>query len=139
MPNRPQYIAIWLGLTRVGLIVSLINTNLTGGSLAHAINIVAPRHVIVSAELADTFAAVLPKLTSTLQIWICGEAAHGFRCLDHALELETADPLSASEHRPPLITDRALYIYTSGTTGMPKAAERQPFSAHAMELIGLPA
>lgn len=127
MPNRPQYIAIWLGLTRIGLIVSLLNTNLTGDSLAHAVNIVAPRHVIVSAELADAFAAVLPKLTSGIQIWASGEAAHGFERLDHALTLESADPLSASEHRPPLITDRALYIYTSGTTGMPKAANVSHF------------
>ena len=42
MPNCPQYVAIWLGITRVGGIVSLLNTNLTGESLAHAINIVAP-------------------------------------------------------------------------------------------------
>src|SRR5215469_998964 len=29
MPNCPDYLAIWLGLTRVGLIVSLLNTSLT--------------------------------------------------------------------------------------------------------------
>jgi fatty-acyl-CoA synthase len=127
MPNRPQYIAIWLGLTRIGLIVSLINTNLTGDSLAHAINIVAPRRVIVSAELADTFAAVLPMLTSGMQISSYGEDTHGFERLDHALELELTDPLSASAHQPPRITDHALYIYTSGTTGMPKAANVSHF------------
>ena len=30
MSNRPEYMAIWLGLTRVGVVVSLINTNLRG-------------------------------------------------------------------------------------------------------------
>ena len=30
MPNRPEYLAIWLGLTRVGIVVALINTNLRG-------------------------------------------------------------------------------------------------------------
>jgi fatty-acyl-CoA synthase len=127
MPNRPQYVAIWLGLTRVGLIVSLLNTNLSGDSLAHAINIVAPRHVIVSAELTVTLAAVLPRLASGIRIWSYGEDVHGFQRLDHALELEATDPLSALERRPPLITDRALYIYTSGTTGMPKAANVSHF------------
>src|SRR6266481_5570208 len=39
MPNCPEYIAIWLGITRVGGIVSLLNTNLVGDSLVHAINI----------------------------------------------------------------------------------------------------
>ena len=51
MPNRPEYMAIWLGITSVGGVVSLINTQLRGPSLAHCIDIVAPKHVIVAAEL----------------------------------------------------------------------------------------
>lgn len=35
MPNCPEYLAVWLGITRVGCIVSLLNTNLMGDSLAH--------------------------------------------------------------------------------------------------------
>ena len=53
MPNRPEYMAIWLGITQVGGVVALLNTNLTGASLAHCINIVAPKHIIVAAELID--------------------------------------------------------------------------------------
>ena len=33
MPNRPEYLAIWLGVTRVGGVVALLNTNLAGQSL----------------------------------------------------------------------------------------------------------
>ncbi|HXY89357.1 MAG TPA: AMP-binding protein, partial [Xanthobacteraceae bacterium] len=51
MPNRPEYVAIWLGVTRVGGIVALLNTNLVGASLAHCISIVEPKHVIVDGEL----------------------------------------------------------------------------------------
>src|SRR6267378_2599583 len=47
MPNRPEYIAIWLGITRFGGAVSLPNTNLGGPALAHCINLVAPKHIIV--------------------------------------------------------------------------------------------
>src|ERR1700686_4878995 len=35
MPNRPEYLAIWLGVTRVGGIVSLIKSGLTGAALPH--------------------------------------------------------------------------------------------------------
>src|SRR5271165_4797910 len=35
MTNRPEYMAIWLGITSVGVVVSLLNTNLAGASLAH--------------------------------------------------------------------------------------------------------
>ena len=45
MGNRPEYMAIWLGITSVGVIVSLLNTNLTGPSLAHCIRTVSPRHI----------------------------------------------------------------------------------------------
>ena len=40
MPNRPEYLAIWLGFARVGGIVALINTNLRGEALAHCLDIV---------------------------------------------------------------------------------------------------
>ena len=40
MPNRPEYLAIWLGLTSAGVVVALINTELRGHSLAHCIDIV---------------------------------------------------------------------------------------------------
>ena len=39
MTNRPEYMAIWLGITRVGGVVSLLNTNLTGLALAHCISL----------------------------------------------------------------------------------------------------
>ena len=64
MPNCPEYVAIWLGITRVGGMVSLLNTNLVGDSLAHAINIVEPKHVIVGATLVEAFASVVPKTIS---------------------------------------------------------------------------
>ena len=37
MPNRPEYMAVWLGITRVGGVVALLNTNL-GGTLAGALH-----------------------------------------------------------------------------------------------------
>jgi fatty-acyl-CoA synthase len=43
MPNRREYMAIWLGLTSVGVVVSLINTQLDGCSLAHCTDVVAPK------------------------------------------------------------------------------------------------
>src|ERR1700693_5569922 len=70
MPNCPEYLAIWLGITRVGAIVSLLNSNLVGDALAHAINIVAPKHVIVSAALVDVFDGVVTRLPPGIQRWV---------------------------------------------------------------------
>src|ERR1700676_3523560 len=55
MPNRPEYMAVWLGITRVGGVVALLNTNLAGALLAHSIAAVAPTHIIVDASLREAF------------------------------------------------------------------------------------
>ena len=39
MTNRPEYLAVWLGITSVGGVVSLLNTNLPGPSLAPCIRV----------------------------------------------------------------------------------------------------
>lgn len=122
MPNRPEYLAIWLGITRIGGVVALLNTNLTGRSLAHSINIVAPKHLIVAAELADALRESLPDITAAPTIWAHGASQTSYRRIDRDIEQRPGQPLSESERRPVTIGDRALYIYTSGTTGLPKAA-----------------
>jgi fatty-acyl-CoA synthase len=61
MPNCPEYLAIWLGVTRVGGVVALINTNLVGDALRHVIDIVRPCHVIAAAEFLDAVTAVAPR------------------------------------------------------------------------------
>jgi fatty-acyl-CoA synthase len=121
MPNRPDYVAAWLGISRVGAVVALINTRLVGPSLAHCINVAKARHVIVAHELAGEFEAALPHLNRVPKIWIHGDKANEAG-IDLALDQADKKPLSPAERRGVTINDRALLIYTSGTTGLPKAA-----------------
>jgi fatty-acyl-CoA synthase len=127
MPNCPEYLAIWLGITRVGGIVSLLNTNLQGDGLLHAIGIVAPLHLIVDAQLADRIDAVAGRLSPEIRIWSYGEGAGHFARIDEQLESPAKLDLAGTEYRRPTIFDRALCIYTSGTTGLPKAANVSHF------------
>jgi fatty-acyl-CoA synthase len=122
MRNCPEYMAIWLGITRTGAVVALVNTNLVGDSLAHAIRIVAPRHVIVGADLADAVADAMPRLARAVPWSVHGPGAAGLPRIDDAIATASGDPLTKAECPTPSIADRALYIYTSGTTGLPKAA-----------------
>ena len=126
MSNRPEYMAVWLGLTSVGVIVSLLNTNLTGPSLAGCIRIVAPSRILVAAEYLNPLETALPHLAEVPPIWAHGSAespgaAGSLPRIDLELSRYPGEPLSPAEQRPPSIEDRALYIYTSGTTGLPKA------------------
>ncbi len=120
MPNRPEYMAIWLGVSGVGAVVALINTNLRGPALAHSIDIVAAKHVIVAAELAEQFQSAASRLSSRPRLWTHGGGS--FTAIDEAIERYSAEPLTPAERSGVTIADRALAIYTSGTTGLPKAA-----------------
>jgi fatty-acyl-CoA synthase len=122
MSNRPEYLAIWLGITSVGGVVSLLNTNLTGPSLAHCIQVVSPKHLIVAAEFAGPMAAALAELPLAPAVWLHGDMASSWPRLDLEIEAKSGEALSEQEKRPPTVEDKALYIYTSGTTGLPKAA-----------------
>jgi len=122
MSNRPEYMAAWLGITRVGGIVSLLNTNLAGDSLAHCINIVEPKLLIVENEFAEVIVAALPAIHCRPQIWSHGGIAGDFAPIDDSLKLCSGQKLAVDECRHVTIEDRALLIYTSGTTGLPKAA-----------------
>jgi fatty-acyl-CoA synthase len=117
MPNRPEYLAIWLGISRIGVVVALLNTNVTGRSLAHCIQASSAKCIIVAEEFAEAFNTALPNLTAPPKAWIHGNGGG----LGAEIAHRSAAPLDAGELREVTIEDRALYIYTSGSTGMPKA------------------
>ena len=121
MASQPDYIAAWLGITRVGGVVALINTRLVGLSLSHCINVADADHVILADELGDVFETALPYLNRAPKIWIHGSRGND-ASIDAMLDGMDGGPLSPSERRAVTINDRALLIYTSGTTGLPKAA-----------------
>ena len=123
MSNCPEYFAVWLGITSVGVVVSLLNTNLAGNSLAHSIRIVQPKLIIASAEFVATVASVLPRLEIVPLTWTHGSNDAQFPRIDHRLAGYSSQPLSKDDRRSTSIDDLALYIYTSGTTGLPKAAK----------------
>jgi fatty-acyl-CoA synthase len=105
----PDYVALWAGITRMGAVAALINTNLRGDALAHCLDLAAPRLIIVAEELA----AEVENVACGATVWRHDE---GFRRF-----------IAAFSDAPPracalTLEDNALLIYTSGTTGLPKAA-----------------
>jgi fatty-acyl-CoA synthase len=122
LPNCPEYMALWLGLSRIGVVVALLNTHLRGRPLAHAMQIVAPRAVIVGAALTDALRTAEPDMPVSAQRWALGSGSHGLPRLELEAAGAPAHPVTDAECRPPVLEDLALYIYTSGTTGLPKAA-----------------
>jgi fatty-acyl-CoA synthase len=121
MGNRPDYVCAWIGLVKVGVVVGLINTNLAGATLAHAVNIANADHVLVSGDLAPALAAVAPSLTRQPKAWALDGFA-GMAALDDTLAGMSSERPDKALRDAVTLEDTALYVYTSGTTGAPKAA-----------------
>ena len=122
MGNRPDYLAAWIGLGRMGLVVALLNTNLTGASLAHCVRAAQPALAIVEDRLLAAWRSAVPHLDPEPTLWVHGAADDGGNALEPALAARPATPLPAAERPSVTTADPALLIYTSGTTGLPKAA-----------------
>lgn len=120
MRNKPDFLAIWLGLSRIGVRVALLNTHLRDRSLAHCITVAAPRLVIVEVELAAALETALLHLPTPPALVWQGEGAQA--TLAEASAGFDGAPLADGEGPTLGVRDEALLIYTSGTTGLPKAA-----------------
>ena len=125
MENSPAYPAIWIGLSRVGVVAALLNAQLVGAGLAHALAVADARHVITSPALAPIVTEACAD-TSAFKLWVYGGAADGCASLDVALAALPTLPAPVAE-RPITLADPALLIFTSGTTGLPKAAQVSHF------------
>ncbi len=129
MENRPEYVATWLGLAKLGVVSALINTNLSGKALDHALETSTAEHLVVGAEMLEALSTASSEETQSLRIWVSPDSARGDMALPAGakdLEAELAD---APDRAPdPSLReglragDVLFYIYTSGTTGNPKAA-----------------
>jgi len=122
MANRPEYVAIWLGMARAGVATALINTKLVGPSLAHSIAIVDAKAAIVETPYLAQFASSAATLPSPPFVYAHGASPGGEPRVDLEAATFSGQPLAAEERPTLSIEDPALFIYTSGTTGLPKAA-----------------
>ena len=128
MENRPDYICTWMGLAKLGIVAALINTNLRGRALDHALRTAGARHLVVGSECVASLATASPDIAEKLDLWVAPDpesnatAPAGSHDLAAALaEAEHENP-DASLRRGLRQSDDLFYIYTSGTTGNPKAA-----------------
>ena len=128
MPNRIEYIPIWYGLSKVGVVTALLNNQTVGAGLAHCLDVAGAAHLICDAETAPAFEAVRSGLKRSVTEWIVGGgvetgAVRGDRDLDRSLKgVSALRPTRETARLDITAKDTALFIYTSGTTGLPKAA-----------------
>jgi fatty-acyl-CoA synthase len=122
MPNRWEYIAIWFGLSKVGVITSLLNNQLSGQSLAHCLEIGETKHAIVETTLGEAYLSACACGSIDAQTWVVDGELTGARDFGSALSRQSDKRLDVSARASVKPRDPVLKMFTSGTTGLPKAA-----------------
>eukprot|EP00605_Chrysophyceae_sp_TOSAG23-4_P001072 GSChrysophyteH1.ASY1.ANO1.1177.1 assembled CDS len=123
MANCPEYVAFWLGMSKVGCSTALLNTNAKGKTLLHSIE----------AGLASTTGAAAVRVAleeSNIKVL-------NFNDLNLHSFPSTRPDKSLRKHQ--MEGDALLFIYTSGTTGLPKASKishgRYTVSCHPLRVM----
>lgn len=120
MENCPAYVAMWYGLSKVGVIPALVNSNLTGEALVHSIRIVEPSLIITGSEQDEAMRSLAMAPVNT-PVWTLGGKVG--RDLSSVLRDMSSERPDRSHREGLTNADIGLYVYTSGTTGLPKAAK----------------
>ena len=132
MENRPEFVVTWLACAKLGITVALVNTQLRGSVLRHALATTGAEVAIVGRELLDVHLSALAAETVPLALrtfvvadpWTGAATPLPADALDldaraAAAPATRVDPAVRSELRG---GDDLFHIFTSGTTGLPKAA-----------------
>ena len=53
MDNRPEYVAIWLGLAKIGVVPALVNHNQKKQAFEHAVKVADSKAIIFGAEFVN--------------------------------------------------------------------------------------
>jgi fatty-acyl-CoA synthase len=117
--NGIEYLDLFYGLAKIGVILAPLNWRLVARELVYIVNDCRPKVLFCGLEFTDVLAEMRPEIRVAHYVGIEGAAFDG--ALDYDAELAAAS--EAEPLRPALDPDDTYAIlYTSGTTGRPKGA-----------------
>ena len=127
MENRPEALACVAATVKLGAIAGMLNHNQRGDVLAHSIELIKPKLLVLSAECQEALDSTdcTPKKNADMVFfWNTGDhkkaAPKGYQDLQRASTTRSSsNPATTKQVKA---SDPCYYIFTSGTTGLPKAS-----------------
>lgn len=121
MLNKWEFVACWVGMFKVGVSSGLLNTNLTGKSLLHSVELAvkasSKKILVIDDEIAENVKGEIQELAGMgIETVLWSELAQ-------ASSSQPSSRPAATERQQVTESDPLVLIYTSGTTGLPKASK----------------
>ena len=119
MENKPEFLFTWIGLSKLGVTIACLNSNIKGNSLAHCIGTSQSSSIIIGPECVENYSSAVDQLEKKIDAFVFGDNTQGFE------NIKSDNKTRPNKtHRKDLVnTESLFYIYTSGTTGLPKASK----------------
>ena len=96
--NRAEYLGLWFGMARAGIVEVPLNTGVRGDMLVHMLNTTGSRLLVIDAQWLERIERIATELEALERIVVVGDGAlDGIECLPHAALLDV--PAS----RPPAV------------------------------------
>ncbi|MSQ07434.1 MAG: ATP-dependent acyl-CoA ligase [Dehalococcoidia bacterium] len=126
LPNCPEFLYCWFGLSILGAVAVPVNTAYKRDETAYILNdsqaIALVAHESLAA-VAQAAADLAPGIEPRRRLLVGGGTAPGWSNFNQALAGMKALPL-AGDFLPPVSPhDLSMLVYTSGTTGNPKGVQ----------------
>jgi crotonobetaine/carnitine-CoA ligase len=125
MPNRPEFVATWFALCKLGAVATLINTATRGPALTHVLNLSTAEIAIVDHSVIDSLATIRPSLHQLSRLVVTSD--DGSDVADDSGFGIIAFPIDRHAGAGSIPTDSvvdqfdpAMVMFTSGTTGPSK-------------------
>ncbi|KAK6759522.1 hypothetical protein RB195_021231 [Necator americanus] len=134
MENSIDFFALWLGLSKVGIISAFINSNLKLEPLAYSITSGNCKCVITTPTLKPTLDEAISRGLLSIdsnEIFVNEGNVEGVRKLSEEIKsVSDKEPVNRNVN----FQDVLCYVYTSGTTGNPKPAVIKHFRYYFMAM-----
>ena len=121
--NRAEYVGLWFGLSKAGVIPALLNYQLTGPALAHCLNISDSKILIMDHEMANQWEAAKEDIKQDIKVFSAFGPVKDYDSFDLAVSNHVPNRPDKSIRANVKAGDQCMKMFTSGTTGLPKAAK----------------
>jgi len=124
MKNRPEFLFLWFGLSKLGAIEVPINTAHRGDLLTYMVDKADCRLIVVESPFLDRVEPALKGLPNVENVLLLGESGETLPALDKpALDyLQLVENNGKYKEEEVLWSDPFIIMFTSGTTGPSKGS-----------------